>query len=149
MKTDDLQIFIDGATDFFDINLGKGKIQVGKPSLQKSANSTFYEYTGVINIFGDKVGRIYFSSPMSLITHLLEAMGEKNIDDDLIADVVGEIANSIAGNAREHYGSGFCLSIPTVLKEGEVDAQVIQAFESYVIPLNWNGSRSSVAVWFE
>lgn len=149
MKTDDLQIFIDGARGFFDTNLGKGEIQVGEPSLQKSTHSTFYEYTGVINIFGDKVGRVYFSSPMALITHLLQAMGEKNIDDDLIADVVGEIANSIAGNAREYYGSGFCLSIPTVLKEGEVDSQALRSCESYVIPLNWKGSSSSVAVWFE
>lgn len=149
MKTDDLQVFVDGATSFFDTNLGKGELQVGRPSLQAADSAMFYEYTGVINIFGDRVGRVYFSSPMSLITSLLEAMGETDIDDDLIMDVVGEIANSIAGNAREHYGSGFCLSIPTVLKEGEVNLQAIKTCESYVIPLDWKESRSSVAVWFE
>ena len=149
MKTNDLQIFVDGATGFFDTNLGKGEIQVGAPCLQTPWDSVFYEYTGVINIFGDKVGRVYFSSPMELISRLLETMGEKNIDDDLIADVVGEIANSIAGNAREYYGSGFCLSVPTVLKEGDVDFQAVKSCESYVIPLNWKGSRSNVAVWVE
>lgn len=149
MKSDELQIFIDGATGFFDINLGKGEIRVGEPILQSPEKSVFYEYTGLINIFGDRVGKIYFSSPVGLITSLLESMGEKNVDDELISDLVGEIANSIAGNARAHYGSGFCLSIPTVLKEGEVDTRSVNGYQSYVIPLSWKDSHSSVAVWFE
>lgn len=149
MKVQDLQIFINGATDFFDANLGKGEITVGAPCLQTPWDSVFYEYTGMINIFGNKVGRVYFSSPLDLLGHLLETMGEKNIDDDLIVDVVGEIANSIAGNAREYYGSGFCLSVPTVLKEGDVDFRAVKDCESYVIPLDWKGTRSNVAVWVE
>lgn len=149
MKTNDLEIFIESATAFFDTNMGKGQITVGKPELQITEKSVFYEYTGLINIFGDKVGKVYFSSPNKLMTHLLQSMGETKIDDALIADLVGEIANSIAGNAQAHYGSGFCLSVPTILKEGEMDKQLLDGFKSYVIPLNWENSQSSVAVWFE
>jgi len=149
MKSEDIQIFIEGATNFFDINMGKGEIQVGKPVLQNSDNSVFYEYTGMINIFGDKVGRVYFSSPIALLNHLLDVMGEKDINDELVADIVGEVANSIAGNARAYYGSGFCLSIPTILREDEINVDAMKTCESYVIPLNWKGSESSVAVWFE
>lgn len=149
MKEDDLGIFIDAATRFFDINLGKGQIAVGKPSLVSADDASFYEFTGVIDITGDKQGKIYFSAPIGLIQRLLENMGETVIDDELIADLVGEIANSIAGNARAHFGSGFCLSTPKIFKEGAVQADTSRVRQAYVVPLSWNESVSSVAIWFE
>lgn len=149
MKEDDLGIFIDAATRFFDINLGKGEIVVGQPRLVKADDTSFYEYTGVIDITGDKQGRIYFSAPMGLIQRLLENMGETVIDDELIADLVGEIANSIAGNARAYFGSGFCLSTPKIFKDGNAKVDTGRARQAYVVPLAWNDSGSSVAIWFE
>jgi chemotaxis protein CheX len=150
MKEADLGIFIDSATRFFDINLGKGEIVVGQPALVSNAQEApFYEFTGVIDITGDKHGRIFFSAPLALIQRLLENMGETSIDDELIADLVGEIANSIAGTARAHFGSGFNLSTPKIFRDAPVQIDTGKARQAYVVPLKWKDSGSSVAIWFE
>jgi len=149
MKANELQVFIDAALNYFDVNLGKGEIRVGEPSLSTTEKIAIYEYTGLINISGDKSGRVYFSSPVDLIKHVLEAMGETDVDDELVADLVGEIANSIAGNARSHFGGGFCLSVPTIFRDAERVQDISRESPAYIIPLTWRDNTSNIAVWFK
>lgn len=149
MNIKELQIFIDAALHYFDISLGKGEIRIGEPRLSSTENSAIYEYTGLINISGERSGQVYFSSPLDFIRHVLTAIGEDDVDDELVADLVGEIANSIAGSAQSHFGNGFCLSVPTILRDSEKASEISSAYPSYVIPLIWRDNTSNISVWFK
>ena len=149
MKGQELQIFIDAALHYFDVNLGKGEIRVGEPALGTPEHAAIYEYTGLIEISGEKSGQVFFSSPVDLIRHLLFVMGEPDVDDDLVADLVGEIANSIAGNARQYFGSGFRLSTPTIFRNASRVQEISRGLPSYVVPLIWRNNTSNIAVWFK
>lgn len=147
MERSELQVFIDSALHFFDINLGNHGIKAG-PARRIAADETItLEYTGVIEISGSKHGKIYFSSPASLIGQILTAMGEPEIEPELVEDLVGEIANSIAGNARSFYGAGFEMSTPKILHNIPINELSGTQQPSYLIPLEWEDNTSHIAVW--
>lgn len=134
---------------YFDVNLGAGEIRLGEPSVEAAERAAVYEYTGLIEISGEKTGQIYFSSPVDLIRHLLVSMGEEELGDELVADLVGEIANSIAGNARSHFGQGFCLSTPIILRDPARVYETSRGLTAYVVPLIWRDNTSNIVVWFK
>lgn len=147
MERRELQVFIDSALHFFDINLGNHNIKAG-PARRIAPDETItLEYTGVIEISGSKHGQIYFSSPASLIGEILTAMGEPEIEPELVEDLVGEIANSIAGNARSFYGAGFEMSTPKILHNIAISELSGTQQPSYLIPLEWDDNTSHIAVW--
>ena len=49
-----------------------------------------------------------------MVEELMMLVGEHEHSDEFCADFVGEIANTISGNARERLGSGFMISVPVV-----------------------------------
>ena len=50
-----------------------------------------------------------------MLTVLLMRMQETDCSEETILDLVGEVANTISGNARRDFGKNFVISIPTVI----------------------------------
>ncbi|MBA3695494.1 MAG: chemotaxis protein CheX [Methylotenera sp.] len=71
-----------------------------------------YGFTGVINVSAKYVGAIYFSAPSAMMRHVLTSMKENNQCEENLLDAVGEIANTISGNARKHFGEHMEISVP-------------------------------------
>jgi len=109
-----LTVFIDGATNFFT-KMSKVEAIVGIPHIKSSDSAIQHGYTGVIGISGRKKGLVYFSAPEILLSKLLLSIGEQSRSKEILADLVGEVANTIAGDAREYFGSEFIISVPHVL----------------------------------
>jgi chemotaxis protein CheX len=148
IKQSDLEAFVTAALNFFEMNLDKGKISAGTPRLATEQDKLIYDYTGKIMISGDREGCVYFSSPKYLIKHLLLSMGETEFDDDLVCDLVGEIANSIAGNAKSHFGNGFIISTPLISKDIDIDLESNNNnLSRYIVPLTWRECNSNIVVW--
>jgi hypothetical protein len=50
-------------------------------------------------------GCVYFSAPRLLVRGLLIQLQEPDTCEDNLPDTVGEVANTISGNARRHFGT--------------------------------------------
>ena len=74
-----------------------------------------HEYTGIINITGKREGVVYFTAPKAMLTVLLMKMQESDFSHETMRDLVGEVANTISGNARRDFGRDFVISVPSVL----------------------------------
>ena len=58
---------------------------------------------------------MYFTAPKAMLTVLLMKMQENDFSHETMRDLVGEVANTISGNARRDFGRDFVISVPSVL----------------------------------
>ena len=71
------------------------------------------------------------------------------MDEQGIIDMAGELSNTIAGNARESFGSRFMISVPIVIKGAAEDIFVQVAPPVYVIPVTWKSHSCYLAIGLE
>lgn len=148
MSKELLEIFIDGAIRYFQHTSDK-EVTVGTPYLVENKNPVAYDFTGVIGVSGSMRGCVYFTAPYELLKHLLISMGERNTHKDNIADMVGEVANTISGNARSRLGGDFMISVPVVIEGTPSNIHLPADSRSYVIPVYWKAYSSAVVICFE
>lgn len=148
MSEQALKVFIDGVVTYFQHTSDKD-VKVGAPYLIDNSQPTAFDYTGIIGISGPYKGSVYFTAPKILLTHLLLSLGEKDTSVANIMDLVGEVANTISGNARTEFGQDFMISVP-VMVEGAPDAiHLPKELRSYVIPVYWKAYSAAVVVCLE
>ncbi len=148
MQKEDLQVFIDGAVRYFD-QMSESPAEVQTPYLEENEVSIKHEYTGIIGISGKKKGCVYFTAPESLLKHLLLMIGEFDSSDDAMADLVGEVANTISGNARQYFGSEFMISVPVVVNGDTKRIKLPSDLRSYVIPVVWRNYEAAIVISLE
>ncbi|BCE03275.1 chemotaxis protein CheX [Marinicellulosiphila megalodicopiae] len=145
MDETQIQVFVDGVLHFFK-QLNIDHIDVGTPYLMENQNATSFDLTGVIGISGPKKGCVYFSSPVILLKHLLLKIGEKDTSEHNLLDLVGEVANTISGNARRAFGSEFMISVPLSINGTPDQMHLPAGTRSYVIPIYWKAYSAVVVV---
>lgn len=109
------QVFIDSVANYFS-QLNDDEIVIDTPFLQENHVPVLSDYTGVIGITGNNKGLVYFTAPESLLHQILTTIKENDQGEDNLVDLVGEVANTIAGNARTEFGDEFNISVPLVFK---------------------------------
>ena len=147
LKEAEIRTFIEGATRYFEISGGQAA-SLGSPYLVTDGNPGAYTFTGVITISGARRGIVYFTAPSGMLTVLLMRMQETDTSTENFRDLVGEVANTIAGNARREFGKTFLVSVPHVVAPGEETAAMPHA-RSYVIPINWRSHSAKLVVCLE
>ena len=147
MKEDDLQVFLAGVQNYFTQMAGE-EIFVGTPYLSENTMPAAQEYSGVIAITGRHKGIVYFTSPGDMIRRLLDLMGEPDISEGNMMDLVGEVANTIAGNARKKFGERFEISVPFVIRGAPDEIMLPRQDRSFVIPLEWKMHKAGIVVSF-
>ena len=129
-----LQVFIDGTLRYF-AHASDVTAVVSTPYLVSNSNSIVKEFTGIIGVSGERKGSVYFTAPRPMLKVLLMNMGETDLDDEFLCDLVGEVANTISGNARREFGKDFMISVPVVVV-GEPERIVTpERLRSFVIPI--------------
>jgi len=119
---------------------------LGTPYLNENKEPMTYDFTGIIGVSGGYKGCVYFTAPRALLKHMLLSMGESELHDENLNDMVGEVANIISGNARKDLGQEFMISVPVVVR-GELDEIYLpKNIRSYVIPLFWNSYRAAIVI---
>jgi len=141
-----LHIFIDGIVNYFNHIGSDIEAKVGSPYLINTVDQIKSDYTGCITVTGTYQGFCYFSAPTILIKHLIMSLGETDTSDDMMMDTVGEVANTLSGNARETLGSDFIISVPDVIK-GPPQHDVKHSEQRiYAIPINWKSYKAQLGV---
>ena len=146
MDNKNLQVFIEITIKYFEEVTGE-KATMGVPYI-KGNDDIVKEYTGAIGISGDKKGCIYITSPKEMLMELSKSiLGDLESNDDNLKDMIGEVANTIAGNARDIFGSQFMISVPIVVRGEKLEVEL--PIQSYVIPITWNTYKSFLVIGLE
>ncbi|OBS07969.1 chemotaxis protein CheX [Acidihalobacter prosperus] len=148
MNAAEMQVFVDATTHYFTQSTGL-EAEVHAPYLSDTEVPDIFDYTGVISVVGEFRGCIYFSAPRAMMRHLLIEMGEQNHSDDYLLDMIGEIANTLSGNARRYFGPEFIISVPVSLKGELTDIRPPSDLRPYVIPVRWKSYRSVLVICVE
>lgn len=145
MQEKNIQIFLAIITHYFQ-QLSEESLVIGVPYLLEKTQPKVYDYTGVIGISGITKGVVCFSGTHGLLSCVLDAMGESDKSEDNLIDLVGEIANTIAGNARKAFGKRFHVSIPFVFKGSPQSIILPKDGRSFIIPMTWRTQMGEIIV---
>jgi len=143
MSEDKIQIFIDAVVRYFK-QIANTDVKVGAPYLESNLSPQAMDYTGIIGISGQYKGCVYFTAPKVLLKHLLMTMGETDTSQENMIDMVGEVANTLSGNARKELGRDFMISVPVVVRGAPSSIHLPKDMRSYVIPISWKGYSAAV-----
>ncbi len=145
MEENILKIFALSVTRYFD-TVAEGGATLAPPYLGADGEALGLGFSAVIGITGAYRGNIYYTAPRRKLHALLPHLGETAADDRLCASLVGEIANTISGNAREHLGRGFMISTPFILEGSDIAVRTTKDIPCYILPITWQGHPSRVLV---
>lgn len=144
----EIRTFVEGATQYFEVS-ARQPAAVGSPYLVTEGPPTVHEYTGVIGISGKRKGAVCFTAPRSMLMVLLMRMNETDTSETNMKDLVGEVANTISGNARRDFGREFVISTPSVLANDGGKFTPPTTARPFVIPINWRSHSAKLIVCLE
>ena len=145
MDKDSIQVFIESLTHFYK-QIDAGDIQLEVPYLLDSSLPVVSDFTGIIGISGKQRGCVYYTCPQVMLSYILTSMGETSINQENLCDMVGEIANTIAGNARRKFGNSFMISVPIVVQGTPEKIHLPENCRCMVIPTKWRQYKSYIVV---
>lgn len=142
------QVFIDSVTNYFS-QLNDNDIVVDTPYLNENQTPILSDYTGVIGITGNNKGLVYFTAPTPLLKQMLLSMREADDSEANMVDLVGEVANTISGNARTQFGAEFNISVPFVFKGRPEHVILPKDKHAFVIPLVWKNCTAAIVIYLQ
>lgn len=148
MKQQKIETFVDVVKHYFT-QFSKDELVVDTPYLSDEKEPHVYDYTGVIGISGVMRGVVYVSASAALLKVLLADMRESNINEEMMIDLVGEIANTVSGNARSEFGPEFHISTPFVFKGAPQSVVLPKGGRAFVIPILWQQQVGEIVVCLE
>lgn len=139
----ELKLFVDSVRRYFEVTAAQ------QPQITSAFLATGelqgHEFNGLVSFSGSYQGHVLVSMPGPLLRELLLLQGETELSDGNLLDAVGEIANTLAGNARKVLGSGLAISVPVKL-QGAAGLKARVRRHPYVITLRWNRQPALVCV---
>ncbi len=148
MNEHEVTTFISGARHYFS-TVSDNEAIIGTPYLTRHDGIPLSDYTGIIGVSGTRKGCVLISAPRIMLHHLLLTLGEKQIDEDMVRDSIGELANTISGNARTEFGAGFMISVPVVVKGEPEQINIPGHLRAFNIPVQWQSYALSLTVCLE
>lgn len=146
MKSDaDVSMFVDGVLRYFDTTVQQ-VAECGTPYLALGQAPEVSDYTGMIRVSGKRDGVVYFTAPKSMLCVMLMRMQETDMSHDNLCDLVGEIANTLSGNARRDLGHQFRISVPSVVHGRKAPLEYPPDTRPIVIPIEWRAYRARLVV---
>jgi chemotaxis protein CheX len=146
LQTSELKLFVDSVRRYFEV-VTRQEPQITSAFLG-TGDVDGHDYNGIVSFSGSYNGSVMVSMPRQLLRELLLLQGETDLSDGNLLDAVGEIANTLGGNARKTLGAGLNISVPMKLHGGSgVRARVRK--HPYVITLRWNHQPAMVCVDME
>ncbi|HYN54332.1 MAG TPA: chemotaxis protein CheX [Methylotenera sp.] len=140
----DIEIFIEAVGGYFK-QITKEAASVGVAYLAQKA-FPMNDFTGMIKVSADYEGTLYFSAPSAMLRHLLTVMKETDQSDENLLDAVGEIANTISGNARKYFGENMVISTPEKIADLPSTLNQQARYYAYVIIIKWKHYSASLIV---
>jgi chemotaxis protein CheX len=146
LTADELKLFVESVRQYFRV-LTRQEPQITSAFLATSELQG-HEYNGIVTFSGSFNGHVIVSMPGQLLKELLLLQGETDVSQGNLLDAVGEIANTLGGNARKALGPALQISVPVKLHgSGGIQARVRK--HPYAITLRWNHQPAVVCIDME
>ena len=145
MDDKDIQVFITGVRRYFE-SLKADSGVVIEPPFIKDEERPLLEYTGIIEISGKAHGAVCFTADGLMLKNILAFLNGSPGSKEILCDLVGEIANTLSGNAREEFGRDFLISVPVVATANDSTFPFPEDGRNYVIPIIWQSERAYLLV---
>ncbi|NJM44184.1 MAG: chemotaxis protein CheX [Brachymonas sp.] len=146
----ELRLFVESVKNYFTVTTRQEpqvtSAYLGTESMQG------HEFNGVVSFSGQYNGHVIVSMPARMLRELLLLQHETDMRDDNLLDAVGEVANTLGGNARKQLGAGLEISVPVTFQgqmgsEAGVRSRVRK--RPFLISLRWNHHSALVCVDLE
>lgn len=139
--------FVLSTTNLFETMVGMS-VKILKPFVKKES-STGNFVSGVIGFSGDATGSVVLCLPKNLAVKVASAFAGQDLDVDHpdFADAIGEMANMIAGGAKQHFeGMDVSISLPSVIIGEDHTVSISRHFPTVVIPCETEAGTFHVEV---
>jgi chemotaxis protein CheX len=141
----EVRVFVDGVLNYFDTSMQQ-TAECGTPYLALTQSPEISDYTGMIRISGKRDGLVFFTAPKSMLCVMLMRMHETDMSHHNLCDLVGEIANTLSGNARRDFGPRFNISVPAVVHGRRSTVEYPADTCPIVIPIAWRTYHARLVV---
>lgn len=142
----EIQVFVDAVRQYFDQITGESATLQSAYLGERESPPPTFDFTGLITISGAFTGCIYFSAPKQMVRKVLTAQGEPDHSEATMLDATGEVANTIAGNARRHFGQQLEISVPVTLQGNARDLSSTIRSHPHIIMVGWKRLDASLIV---
>ena len=146
LQETELKLFIDSVRRYFQV-ITKQEPQITSAFLG-TGDIDGHDFNGIVTFSGSYNGHVIVSMPPQLVRELLLLQGETDLSEGNLLDAVGEVANTLGGNARKTLGAGLHISVPVKL-HGSSGIRARVRKHPYVITLRWNHQPALVCVDME
>lgn len=143
----EIEIFLSGIERYFKhISDNEDELNIGTPYLARNDEKMGFQYTGMITISGDSSGAVFFTASNVMLKYILLSHDEETFSEAMMQDISGEIANTIAGNARRYLGDNFLISPPRILLNSINPQLLHNSQHCYVLPIRWRNNNAQLIV---
>lgn len=144
LREEEIRVFIDAVRNYF-VQLTTQPALV-RASYLAASEVPCFSYTGLIALSGQFSGCVYVSAQADMLRDLLLEMHEPDRSEDNLLDTIGELANTIAGNARRFFGSDLLISVPVAIKGVSEQIRAHTRTRPLVILVQWRHHEVAVVV---
>jgi len=145
VKVEKLGVFLSSINAFFT-QIDDAQVAISTPYLNNNRSAIGYDYSGVIEISGPLKGCVYVSAPSIMLREVIKVMGEPDSSITMMKDLLGEMANTISGNARTEFGSEFIISPPKIVEGAPSVSYLPKDRHSYITPFTWRGYEAMIGI---
>lgn len=146
LNESDLRLFVDSIKNYLHVTT-RQEPQITSAFLG-TGDIEGFEFNGVVTFSGSYNGHVVVSMPAKMLRELLLLQHETDMSDSNLLDAVGEIANTLAGNARKALGAGLNISVPIKI-QGAPSIKTRVRKHPFVITLRWTRHQAMVCVDLE
>lgn len=145
VKIEKLEVFLSSISAFFT-QIDDMPVEVDTPYLHDNKSTVGYDYSGIIKISGPLEGCVYVSAPSNMLCEVINIMGEPDSSLTMMKDLLGEMANTISGNARTEFGPDFIISPPMIVEGTPSTSLLPKDRNSYITPFSWRGYKAIIGI---
>ena len=144
----ELKLFVDSVRNYFKV-VTRHEPQITSAFLATGEIES-HGFSGLVSFSGSYRGHVMVSMPAALLRELLLLQHETDLSEANMLDAVGEIANTLAGNARKSLALGTDLNITVPVKfQGNSELKQRVRKLPYMITLRWNHQHAIVCIHLE
>ena len=147
MSETEFKVFIDAVTHYFSHQTYEPAVI--RASYLADPAALNFDYTGLITVSGRFRGCVYFTAHGRMLRELLRALHEPDVREDNLLDAVGEIANTIAGNVRRHFGEALEISVPVKIRGMASEIKSSVRARPFAILIGWQRHEAAVVIDLE
>jgi len=138
-------VFVNSVMHYFETAV-QPPAACGIPHLALRRRPELSDYTGVIRISGRSDGLVFFTAPRSMLCVMLMCMRDTDLSHKHLRELVGEIANTLSGDAQRNFRRQYSVSVQSVVHERDAPMVYPPHARPIVIPIAWRSYQARLVV---